>query len=40
VEVSPVAVRNLALFVGCTYHDLINFLARFTPDNYNADGGH
>lgn len=40
VEVVPVAVRNLALFVGCPYDDLVNHLARFTPDDYNADGGH
>jgi transcriptional regulator with XRE-family HTH domain len=40
VEVLPVAVRNLALFVGCTYRDLVNHLARFTPDYDNANGGH
>jgi len=38
VEVVPVAVRNLALFVGCPYRDLVDYLARFTPDDYN--GGH
>ena len=30
--VEPPAVRNLALFVGCTYHELANHLARFVPD--------
>jgi hypothetical protein len=40
VEVVPVAVRNLALFVGCPYQDLVNYLARFTPDDYYANGGH
>jgi transcriptional regulator with XRE-family HTH domain len=40
VEVPPVAVRNLALFVGYAYHDLVNYLARFTPDDYYANGGH
>jgi hypothetical protein len=30
--VEPAAVRNLALFVGCTYHELANHLARFVPD--------
>jgi hypothetical protein len=32
VEVQPAVVRNLALFVGCTSHDLANYLARFVPD--------
>ena len=30
--VEPPAVRNLALFVGCTYRDLTNHLARFIPE--------
>jgi transcriptional regulator with XRE-family HTH domain len=32
MPVEPAAVRNLALFVGCTYHELANHLARFIPD--------
>lgn len=31
-EVDPTAVRNLALFVGCTHRQLAEHLARFTPD--------
>lgn len=32
VEVAPAVVRNLALFVGCPYRDLVDYLARFIPD--------
>lgn len=32
VEVAPVAVRNLAAFVGYAYQDLVGYLARFIPD--------
>lgn len=40
MPIDPAAVRNLALFIGCPYLDLANYLARFTPDDNNADGGH
>jgi hypothetical protein len=33
-EVEPVVVRNLALFVGCHPRDLADYLARFTPDEW------
>lgn len=29
VEVEPVVVRNLALFIGCTHQRLASYLARF-----------
>jgi transcriptional regulator with XRE-family HTH domain len=32
VDIEPVAVMNLAWFVGCTYRDLANYLARFIPE--------
>lgn len=32
-EVEPEAVRNLALFVGCSYRDLAGYLARFIPED-------
>jgi transcriptional regulator with XRE-family HTH domain len=32
VDIAPDAVQNLALFVGCTYRDLANYLARFVPE--------
>ena len=32
VEVQPVVVRNLALFVGCPLDDLVTYLAQFAPD--------
>jgi hypothetical protein len=38
VEVQPVAVRNLALFVGCLRQDLTSYLAQFVPDYSNLDG--
>lgn len=38
--IEPSAVRNLALFLGCPYADLANYLARFTPDDIDADSGH
>ncbi len=31
VEVEPVVVRNLALFIGCTHQRLASYLARFLP---------
>ena len=37
VEVEPAVVRHLALFVGCDYHDLANYLARFAPEDYEPD---
>jgi hypothetical protein len=30
--VEPAVVRNLALFVGCRYQDLADYLARFAPE--------
>jgi transcriptional regulator with XRE-family HTH domain len=32
VEVLPSSVRELATFVGCTYVELANYLAKFIPD--------
>jgi hypothetical protein len=32
VYVEPAVVRNLALFVGCPYQDLAEYLARFAPE--------
>lgn len=32
-EIEPVVVKNLALFVGCAYPDLANYLSRFVPDD-------
>lgn len=32
VEIEPVVVRHLALFIGCTDRDLANHLARFIPE--------
>jgi transcriptional regulator with XRE-family HTH domain len=32
VELPPSSVRELATFVGCTYQELANFLARFIPE--------
>jgi transcriptional regulator with XRE-family HTH domain len=32
VDVAPETVHNLALFVGCTYLELVNYLARFLPE--------
>jgi hypothetical protein len=37
VTVEPAVVRNLALFIGCPYLDLANYLARFTPDDNNTN---
>jgi len=41
VEVQPVVVRNLALFVGCPLDDLTNYLAQFAPEygDTHATGG-
>jgi hypothetical protein len=33
VEVGSTAVRNLALFIGCSHDDLARFLARFIPND-------
>jgi hypothetical protein len=33
VEVEPAVVQHLALFIGCTYRDLANYLAWFLPDD-------
>jgi transcriptional regulator with XRE-family HTH domain len=32
VEVEPEVVRHLASFIGCTHSELVDHLARFTPD--------
>lgn len=32
VDIEPVVVKHLALFVGCGYHDLANYLAQFIPE--------
>lgn len=32
-EITPEVVRNLALFMGCTYGQLAKYLARFLPDD-------
>jgi transcriptional regulator with XRE-family HTH domain len=32
VDIEPVVVKHLALFVGCDYRDLANYLARFLPE--------
>lgn len=32
-EVEPAVVKHLAYFIGCTYRELTNHLARFAPDN-------
>ncbi|MFC4855269.1 helix-turn-helix domain-containing protein [Actinophytocola glycyrrhizae] len=32
VELSPSSVREMATFIGCPYHELANYLARFIPD--------
>jgi transcriptional regulator with XRE-family HTH domain len=32
VELPPSSVRELATFVGCPYHDLATYLARFIPE--------
>jgi transcriptional regulator with XRE-family HTH domain len=33
IAVEPVAVQNLAWFVGCNRYDLANYLARFPPED-------
>jgi hypothetical protein len=40
VEIEPAVVHHLALFLGCTRQRLARHLARFTPDDNYADGGH
>jgi len=32
VELAPASVRELATFVGCSYHDLSTYLAKFLPE--------
>lgn len=32
VELAPASVRELATFVGCTYHELATYLAKFLPE--------
>ncbi|MFL6126349.1 helix-turn-helix domain-containing protein [Actinophytocola sp.] len=32
VELPPSSVRELAIFVGCTYQELADYLARFIPE--------
>lgn len=39
VKVEPAVVRHLALFVGCTHHELANHLARFAPEEVDGRGG-
>jgi transcriptional regulator with XRE-family HTH domain len=36
VELPPSSVRELATFVGCTYHELAEYLARFLPEETNG----
>jgi transcriptional regulator with XRE-family HTH domain len=37
VFVEPAVVRNLALFAGCPYRDLADYLAQFAPESYNQE---
>lgn len=37
VELAPASIRELATFVGCTHHELANYLARFIPENVQED---
>lgn len=37
--VEPVVVRNLASFIGCTHRDMADYLARFTPEVPEEEGG-
>ncbi len=37
VEVEPVVVRNLALFMGCTYEQLARYLARFLVEEADEE---
>lgn len=39
VELPPSSVRELATFVGCTYPELAEYLARFLPEKARADAG-
>lgn len=32
-HIEPTVAQNLALFIGCPYLDLVNYLSRFIPDN-------
>jgi transcriptional regulator with XRE-family HTH domain len=34
VELPPSSVRELAIFVGCTYQELANYLASFIPEEH------
>jgi hypothetical protein len=31
VEIAPTVVQHLALFTGCTHHELAEYLTQFTP---------
>lgn len=33
MDIDPAVVRNLALFIGCRYRDLADYLARFIPED-------
>jgi transcriptional regulator with XRE-family HTH domain len=35
VEIPPVVVQHLALFIGCSHTALAHHLAQFTPDDYH-----
>lgn len=37
-ELAPSSVEELAAFVGCSYWDLANYLARFIPESTWTDG--
>lgn len=37
VELAPSSIRELATFVGCTHHELANYLARFIPEIVQED---
>lgn len=39
VELPPSSVRELATFVGCTYSELSDYLARFLPEGLTAEVG-
>jgi transcriptional regulator with XRE-family HTH domain len=38
VELPPSSVRELAAFVGCSYHELATYLARFIPETITDAG--
>lgn len=39
VELPPSSVRELATFMGCTYPELAEYLARFLPEEVRAEAG-